>query len=136
MTGQDEGKTGQARSVEHPVGQAPAPVEDWAAALPHFSSARKGMSPPPRRRWRLRWLFFSVFLSIALGSGFLALTGRGIALPHWAITQLEKRLNQSLAASHLPEGTQLSLGGLEVALDRDFEPQFILRDSQIGRAHV
>ena len=68
----------------------------------------------------------------------MALTGRSLSLPVWAVAEIESRLNRVLGISHLPPGAALAVGEIDLALDRDFPPRFRLRDLRLiepsGRA--
>ncbi|MBK6466883.1 MAG: hypothetical protein IPF96_08470 [Rhodobacter sp.] len=68
----------------------------------------------------------------------MALTGRSLSLPVWAVAEIESRLNRVLGISHLPPGAALAVGEIDLALDRDFTPRFRLRDLRLiepsGRA--
>ncbi len=90
---------------------------------------------PVRRRGRgpVRaglWVLLSFVLVLALsGLGLLALTGKPIRLPVWAVAEAEARLNRAL-----PLGENvLSLGGVEVTVDRDWVPRLRLQDLRLGR---
>ncbi|NHB76788.1 hypothetical protein G8O29_08550 [Rhodobacter sp. M37P] len=94
-------------------------------------------TPSPRRPRRGRGRFsLTVVLSlvlIALGLGYLTLahTGRTLHLPTWGVAEIEARLNNNLAGARLPPGAALSLGEVELAVDRDFFPRFRLRDVRL-----
>ncbi|WP_225027134.1 hypothetical protein, partial [Xinfangfangia pollutisoli] len=49
----------------------------------------------------------------------------------WAVAEVETRLNRALTAAHLPDGAALSLGGIDLAVDRDLVPRFVLRDLRL-----
>jgi hypothetical protein len=55
----------------------------------------------------------------------MALTGRALNLPVWAVAEIETRLNRTIAGSHLPEGAALAVGEIDLALDRDFTPRLL-----------
>lgn len=92
--------------------------------------------PRLRRRHRprvgLRLVLALVVMALALGLCGMALTGRSLGLPVWAVAEAEARLNRALQDnSHLPQGAAVALGGIEVALDRDFTPRFRLLDLRL-----
>jgi hypothetical protein len=88
--------------------------------------------PRPRRPRSLAALVLVVVLLVAgVGLAGLVLTGRTLALPVWAVAEIETRLNRTIAASHLPPGAVLSLGGVSVAIDRDLTPRLLLRDLRL-----
>ncbi|WP_395540096.1 hypothetical protein [Neotabrizicola sp. sgz301269] len=92
-----------------------------------------------RRRWRhrhvprlgVRLILFLVLLSLGVLAAGMVLTGRTLHLPVWAVAEVEDRLNRTLGAVHLPPGSALSLGGVEIAVDRDLVPRFVLRDLRL-----
>ncbi len=90
------------------------------------------------RRGAPRWAgsIFSLIISLtllalALGIAGMALTGRSLPLPVWAVAEIEDRLNRSLAQSHLPDGAGLSVGAVELGVDGDLTPRFRLRDLRL-----
>lgn len=107
-------------------------------AIETIAAEAPPVPPPPapkRRRWRPRlglWLVLMlVFMALGLGVVGMALTGKAISLPVWAVAEIESRLNDRLASSHLPPGAALTVGEIELALDRDFTPRFRLRDLRL-----
>lgn len=99
-------------------------------------------SPPvpatPQRRVRTRWagsvlsLFFMLCLiALALGVAGMALTGRSLPLPVWAVAEIEDRLNDRLSGTHLPPGASLSVGQIDLALDADLAPRLRLSDLRL-----
>jgi hypothetical protein len=95
----------------------------------------------PRRRRRLRHrhvprlglrlILFIAVLALAVFAAGMVLTGRTIHLPVWAVAEVEDRLNRALTDSHLPAGSAVSLGAVELAVDRDLVPRFVLRDLRL-----
>ena len=108
------------------TGDVPGPLPDASPPPPE--------SPPPRRRSRRRragiWLLLSfvVLLNVA-GLGLLALTGAPIRLPVWAVAEIETRINRSLWES-VPAGA-LSVGGIQIAVDKDWVPRLALDDLRL-----
>ncbi len=90
---------------------------------------------PVRRRMRRRtrfslWLVGSLaVLVLAAGFAALALTGKPLRLPVWAVAEAEQRLN-----AYLPQDqVQLSLGAIEVMVDRRWVPRLRLEDLTLAR---
>ena len=113
-----------------------------AETLPEAPRKARGKAPGKvrgRRRLQHRhrsrvglWLALAlIVLALALGVVGMALTGRTISLPVWAVAEIETRLNRAITQSHLPPGAALSVGEIELALDRDFTPRFRLRDLRL-----
>lgn len=92
------------------------------------SEARRG----GRRRRPARmglWLILSLLLlAAAFGVAVLALTGKPIRLPVWAVAEAEARMN---AALPLP-GAQVSLEAVEITIGRDWTPRLRLEDLRIA----
>ncbi len=76
---------------------------------------------PVRRRFGLSVLLLALVL--VLGGGFLALTGRPLALPGFVVSQIEARANKALAGQARAE-----LGGVVLVVDRNLVPHVALRD--------
>lgn len=95
-----------------------------AAASPAVSA------PRPRRRGRFGlWLLASVLLiALALGFAALALTGKTIRAPVWAVAEAEARINRAL---DLGPQMQVSLGGAELRVDTDWVPRIRLEDVRL-----
>jgi hypothetical protein len=95
------------------------------------TEGKSGTAPRPLRRRRARaglWLLLSLVLVAAtLGFGVLALTGRPLHLPVWAVAEVEQRMNRSLANS----GGALSIGAMDVSVDRDWVPRLRLEDVRL-----
>ncbi len=92
--------------------------------------------PPKRRQGRFGlWCLISVIVVLfGLAFGVIALSGRTISLPVWAVAELEQRLNTALIpAARLPEGSALSVGAVDITLDRDLTPRFRLEDLRLLR---
>ena len=89
------------------------------------------LPPPARRRRRAAvWVFIPI-VAIALVCVFslLALTGKPLRLPVWAVVEVETRLNQ--AFSQGATSASFSVGGIEVMVDRDWVPRLALEDLRI-----
>ncbi len=87
------------------------------------------VAPKKRRRHGLIFSLAMVFLAATLVIGALALTGKPIRLPVWAVAEAETRLNTALALGE----NALSLDGIEVTVDRDWIPRLRLLDLRITR---
>ncbi len=110
----------------------PAPAEAPGANIP------PPVSRPPIRLRRVRrvirwclWICAVPVLLIAAIAVTLALSGRSIHLPVWAVVEIEDHANRALSQSHLPPGTTLSLGAVELALERDFSARLVVRDIEL-----
>ncbi|WP_102224643.1 YhdP family protein [Acidimangrovimonas sediminis] len=79
----------------------------------------------PRRRGRFGiWLLLSlVLLAGAGGFGVMAMTGKPLIAPEWAVSRIEARVNRSLDGRG-----RISLGGVAVVLDQNYVPRVRLRD--------
>lgn len=98
---------------------------------------RDGKAPDvrPRRRLPVLWpVAVAVLLALMVGAAALVLTGRPVHLPVWVVAEIEDRANRLLGASHLPKGAALSLGGVEIAVERDLVPRLALRDIRLTDA--
>ncbi|MFZ1470847.1 MAG: hypothetical protein WAT09_17995 [Paracoccaceae bacterium] len=116
----------------------PDPGADVAPGLaPPVVKVRSRRARKPRKRPRKRgriglWLVLVlVVMALVLGVVGMALTGRSLSLPVWAVAEVETRLNRKLAGTHLPPGAALAVGQIELALDRDFSPRLRLRDLRL-----
>ncbi|NUB43092.1 hypothetical protein GEU84_001740 [Fertoebacter nigrum] len=89
----------------------------------------QGMPPPRRRRRGVGLLAGLLLLGLLAGLALLVLTGRPIALPVWAVAEVEQRLNRSLSAG--ASGAAVSLGGIEVTFGRDGVPRLRLEDIRL-----
>ena len=148
MAGLAEGMT-ERTGAEAPAEQTPpeaegiaaeAAVETPAESMAGGAAAQDVPQPVRRRRLRhkhrprigLRLVLALLVLALATGIFGMALTGRTIGLPVWAVAEVEARLNSTLKDnSHLPPGAAVALGKIEVALDRDFTPRFRLLDLRL-----
>ena len=115
-------------------------TESTAAETPPAAQSRRRRRLRHRHRPRIGlWLTLGLIaLALATGIVGMALTGRSLSLPVWAVAEIESRLNRVLGISHLPPGAALAVGEIDLALDRDFTPRFRLRDLRLiepsGRA--
>ncbi|MZQ89819.1 hypothetical protein GVY41_12435 [Frigidibacter albus] len=96
------------------------------------------LPPEPRRRRRIGlWLLLSLALIVAAsGFGVMALTGRPILLPVWAVERIEARINLAISS---PEGSAagtLKLGAVELLVDERFVPRVRLRGVEIRSGGV
>lgn len=104
------------------------------AALPERQNRAAPSPRRPRRgrgRLSLTVVLTLVLMTLSLGYLTLAHTGRTLQVPTWGVAEIEARLNESLAGARLPPGAALSLGGVELAVDRDFFPRFRLQDIRL-----
>jgi len=98
--------------------------------------ARQGRARGQRRARARGGLGLSVVLSLvvlALGFGYLTLaqTGKTLRLPTLAVAEVEARLNAGLVGEHLPPGSALVLGAVEVTVERDLAPRLRLGDMRL-----
>ncbi|MCB5409375.1 hypothetical protein [Pseudogemmobacter faecipullorum] len=79
-----------------------------------------------------------LLLMLGVGMAAMALLGRNIVLPVWAVAELEERINLAMKASGLPPGSTISIDDVEIGLAPDLAPRFVLRDLRLregeGRA--
>lgn len=68
-------------------------------------------------------------MALVLGFAALALTGKPLSLPVWAVAELETRLNRLLTQNGAT--TSLSVGGIEVLVDRAWVPRLALEDVRV-----
>lgn len=89
--------------------------------------------PPPKRRRRrgraLIWRLMLVLVAFVVAVGAWGLTGKPIALPVWAVAEIEARMNTAFAPV-MPEGA-ISVGAVEVAVDDDWVPRIRLEDLRL-----
>ena len=108
-------------------------------SAPHIHPPEDAARPKPHRLARSRrrhrrgsfWLMPTViFLSLAMLFAALALSGKPIRLPVWAVVEAESRLNAVVGEIAGP-GTALSLGGAVFVVDADWVPRLRLEDLRI-----
>ncbi|MGA0539116.1 hypothetical protein [Neotabrizicola sp. VNH66] len=97
------------------------------------AEARKARAARLRPRIPLRLVLVLILLVLGLGFATMVLTGRTLSLPVWAVAQIETRLNDTLAPRHLAPGVALSLGGVDIAVERDLTPRLVLRDLRLNQ---
>ena len=102
---------------------------DRSDADPEATPAKR--RPLRRGRLSLTVVVTLVLLALAFGYLTLAYTGKTLRFPVWGVAQIEAQLNESLATARLPKGSALSLGAVELAVDRDFVPRFRLQDIRL-----
>jgi hypothetical protein len=110
--------------------KGPASVPD----LPQGTArSRRAAQSRPRYRGRISLTLILTLVAMALVFTYLtmAYTGKTIRLPTWAVAEIEDRMNPGLAATRLPKGTAVSLGGVEFAVDTDFVPRFRIEDIRL-----
>lgn len=103
-----------AKTEEHL--SAPAPAD----ARPRRSRAARSIAIVVLALWALL---------IGLGYAALALTGRALPVPVWAVAELESRLNTWLGPAL--GGAVVSLDGLDIAIDRSFVPVLHISDLRV-----
>ncbi|MFT4150491.1 MAG: AsmA-like C-terminal region-containing protein [Paracoccaceae bacterium] len=130
----------QAQKAEGAAGAFAAPdaavPSDPALLSPQDGGARGGpdaATAPRRRRRVVRVSLWSLAVLAVLAGvlvfAALALTGRPIRLPVWAVAEAEARANAALGPA-LPGGA-VSLGGIEVMVDQDWEPRLRITDLRL-----
>ena len=80
---------------------------------------------PARRRRRRAGLLVLMSVAVILAGGvlgFLALTGAQVTAPDWVTERVEDRINDGLG------GARVSVGGIELAVDRTMLPRLRLRN--------
>lgn len=121
----EDGRAGQTAEVA-PGATAPRPE---VAETPTSPGRR------PARPKRVRFSLTVVLTLVALALGFtylaMAYTGKTFRLPTAAVAEIESRLNAGLVGAQLPRGTAVSLGAVELAVDRDFVPRFRFQDIRL-----
>ncbi|MDP4034263.1 MAG: AsmA-like C-terminal region-containing protein [Pseudorhodobacter sp.] len=77
------------------------------------------------------WLLLVLaLLGAGLGFGAMALTGKPIRLPVWAVAEVEARLNKVTSGMG---NTALSLGEVEITVGTDWVPRLRLQDIRLAR---
>jgi Protein of unknown function len=83
-----------------------------------------------RLRRILRYAAILFLIAVIGVFGVLALGGRTIGLPVWAVAEVESRLNKAMAGQ---APLALSVGGIAVAVDRDWVPRLQLTDLRLAK---
>ena len=100
-------------------------------------SARRPFAGRDRRRRRARggvWLVPSlIFLALGVTFLLLALTGKPLRVPVWAVAEVESQMNQRLETvlGQQSGGSALSLGGIVLVVDQDWIPRLRLEDLRL-----
>jgi hypothetical protein len=103
-----------------------------AARVPADLTLQKLRPPRPGRgRISLTLILTLVLIAAAFGYLTLAYTGKTLRLPVWGVAEIEARLNASLTGTRLPQGAALSLGGVDLGVDRDYIPRFRMQDIRL-----
>ncbi len=102
-----------------------------AEAQPVPAPAQRGARRPARVRFSLTVVLTLIILALGLAYLTLAHTGTALSVPTAAVAELEARLNRGLAGTQLPKGTAVSLGSVELAVDKDLVPRFRLGDIRL-----
>lgn len=113
-----------------PQGSLRPVPEDAPPATPSRGDPRRARKVR-RGRISLTVILTLVVLALAFGYLTLAYTGTTLRLPTWTVAEVETRLNAGLEGAHLPKGTAVSLGGVELAVDDDFVPRFRIEDIRL-----
>ena len=114
----------QSAALEDGVEPVAAPVSDEKAV--RRRRLRRG-----RGRISLTLVLTLVLIAAAFGYLTLAYTGKSLRLPTWGVAEIEARMNESLSGAQLPRGSAVSLGGVELGVDRDFVPRFRVQDIRL-----
>lgn len=126
--GQDKGKGLRARVYLGPAKMAKPREQGPDPALqPELPQARK------RRHLALRLCIglcvLAVVLCVMLAVAIMAISGRPITLPQWAVAEVEQRMNTAIRPT-MPKAS-ISLGGAEVTLGEDWRPRVRARDLRL-----
>ena len=124
---------------EHALADHAEVFEEADATAGHAEAnggVRAGRRRVPRQRHRprigLRLVIVLLIMAIGLGICGMALTGRTIGLPVWAVAEIESRMNAALQRNgHLPPGAAVTLDQIELALDHDFTPRIRMMDLRL-----
>lgn len=87
---------------------------------------------PMKRPARLKGVWVSIaFILVALAIilGGLALTGKPLHFPVWAVAEVESRLNRTLKQNG--GSVSMSVGGIEVLVDQDWAASLVLKDVRV-----
>lgn len=106
-------------------------VEPVAAPVTDDRAARRRRPRRGRGRISLTLVLTLVMITVAFGYLTLAYTGKTLRLPTWGVAEIEARMNESLSDTRMPHGAAVSLGGVELGVDRDFVPRFRLQDIRL-----
>ena len=120
--------------AKHAFNGMPAMAESLHAP----DAARPKPHRVPRRQKRHRWGTFWVvptliFLSLAALFAGLALTGKPLRLPTWALVEAESRINTAVQ-DITGDGAGLSVGGAVFIVDEDWVPRLRLEDVRLLEA--
>ncbi|MBC7137943.1 MAG: hypothetical protein H5U17_04195 [Defluviimonas sp.] len=118
-----EDRAGQGEARVEPGVPVPVPVPE---SVPRPARARR------RRRIGL-WLLLGLALIAAAGGlGVVALNGRPILLPGWAVARIEARINLAVGAGPGgPAARSVRLGAVELRVDEGFVPRVRLRGVEL-----
>ncbi|MES2667654.1 MAG: DUF3971 domain-containing protein [Pseudomonadota bacterium] len=79
-------------------------------------------------------LVTTIVVLFGLAFGVMTLSGKTLRLPVWAVAELEARLNAAvIPAARLAPGSALSVGAVDITVDRDLVPRFRLEDLRLLR---
>ncbi len=118
-----------------------APDEQKVQPAPYDAVADPAHTRPPRvkryhrpHRWGTYWLFPTLmFLTLAGLFAGLALSGKLIRLPVWAVVEAEARVNTTLR-DITGDAASLSIGGAVFVVDEDWVPRLRLEDVRLLEA--
>lgn len=102
-----------------------------SAMTEQVPSNPSSLSPRKRRRGVVgAWFLIATLLFLGmLGFALLAITGKPIQLPVWAVAEVETRLNKMMSRSQAD--MSLSVGAIELMVDSDWVPRLALEDLRI-----
>lgn len=116
------------------TGPEDAPEDARAAAAVKPSRRARLLDHSKRAGKRAGRTGLGVFLALSVSAsllalGAVALTGRTIGLPVWAVSEVEQRVNAMLGDT-VPD-LSFALGGVELVLDEDWTPRLRLEDLRL-----
>ncbi len=112
-------------------------VEGRTVGPPPISRSRAALHAGRRASWRvgragLGLVFMLAVFTALMALAVLALTGKPIHLPIWAVAEVETRANEALRNA-IP-GAALSVGGIEIMIEQDWTPRLRLEDLRLLQA--
>ena len=145
-------------AMESPTEAQAPPLDLTDPDSPDFLAAKQAFNGPPatpepphesdrarprphrvkryhrRHRWGTFWLVPTlIFLGLAGLFAGLALSGKLIRLPVWAVVEAEQRINTTLR-DITADGAALSIGGAVFVVDEDWVPRLRLEDVRLLEA--
>ena len=129
------GQTGAETTPAGAVGAlvlTPSERSDRAAERRDRAAGVTDSAPRPRRRRANTGLggrLTVLMLVFGVAAAIYAMVGKPVALPVWAVAEVEQRLNRALDGV-VPAGA-LSVGGIEVMIGDDWAPHLVLEDVRL-----